>query len=299
VLECQEEEKRGYHWSANLSPYICFEEHIIAQVALIDKPFFLHFHVNGDGTEWIDAGLPTPNYFYRFTGALGASTYCIAYLIDGYFRTEKNMRYLNDIIARFILTLPIRERLMWEPSEEHKQLDQVYKLKEFQELKSLTRKYVPKLNGHMAGDDPKFWELKLYIEHRTRDNGGEGSYVAFDMVLNHALAFYEFKDLSTARAKTRNIWNWYESRGFKYHILKHKKGKEEVMATRQEQIVKARAALQKQKKEKVYKAIVGLQFFQEKLSARNVAAQAGVSKDTAAKYLREWRLEQDLKSAAQ
>jgi hypothetical protein len=292
----QEEEKRGYHWSGNLSPYICFEEHIIAQVALIDKPFYLHFHVNGDGTEWIDAGLPTPNYFYRFTGNLGATTYCIAYLLDGYFRTEKNMRYLNDIIARFILTLPIRERLMWEPSEDYKQLDRVYKLKEFQELKSLTRKYVPKLNGHMAGDDQKFWELKLYIEHRIRDNGGEGSYVSFETVLNHALAFYEFKDVSTARAKTRNIWNWYESRGFKYHILKHRKGKEEVMATRQAHIAKVNQN-RKLKSKLAIKTVLEDMFVQEQIRYQNgklkvnaIAELTGISTKTVAKHLKEMGL---------
>lgn len=206
------------------------------------------------------------------------------------------MRYLNDIIARFILTLPIRERLMWEPKQEHKQLDQVYKLKEFQELKSLTRKYVPKLNGHMAGDDQKFWELKLYIEHRIRDNGGEGSYVAFDMVLNHALAFYEFKDLSTARAKTRNIWNWYESRGFKYHILKHKKGKEEVMATRQAHIAKVNQN-RKIKSKLAIKTVLEDMFVQEQIRYQNgklkvnaIAELAGISTKTVAKYLKEMGL---------
>lgn len=253
----------------------------------------MHFHVNGDGTEWIDAGLPTPNYFYRFTGVLGASTYCIAYLLDGYFRTEKNMRYLNDIIARFILTLPVRERLMWEPNEEHKQLERVYKLKEFQELKSLTRKYVPKLNGHMAGDDPKFWELKLYIEHRIRDNGGEGSYVAFDMVLNHALAFYEFKDLSTARAKTRNIWNWYETRGFKYHILKHKKGKEEVMATRRERALLNAEKREREARNKVLNCITGLMASEYKKGSGNwniakIAKDMHMSRNTVTKHLRAW-----------
>ena len=88
-------------------------------------------------------------------------SYCIAYLIDGHFGTQIGYEYLNDIIARFSLTLPIKERLKHPPQEEDKQHDRIYKLKEFQNLKSMTRKYVPKLNGSMSGDDNTFWELKL------------------------------------------------------------------------------------------------------------------------------------------
>jgi hypothetical protein len=191
---------------------------------------------------------------------------------------------------------------MWEPKQEHKQVDRVYKLKEFQELKSLTRKYVPKLNGHMAGNDPKFWELKLYIEHRIRDNGGEGSYVAFDMVLNHALAFYEFKDLSTARAKTRNIWNWYESREFKYHILKHKKDKEQVMATRRERALLNAQKRAKEAQAKVLNCVTGLMSSEYKKkngdwNVAKIAKDMRLSRTTVYKYLREFELQEDLKKA--
>jgi len=103
-----------------------------------NSKFYLHFQVQGDGTEWMDAYLPTPNYFYRFNTIVGNSTdsYCIAYLIDGVFGTEKGRRYLNDIVARFILTLPIKQRLMYPPPSDALQHDKTYKLKHFQNLKS-------------------------------------------------------------------------------------------------------------------------------------------------------------------
>jgi len=221
----------------------------------------LHFVLKGDGTEWIDANLPTPNYFYRFNTLIGKSidSYCIAYLIDGYFATPKGYEYLNDIIARFTLTLPIKERLKHPPKEDDKQHDYIYKLKAFQNLKSLTRKYVPKLNGSMAGDDNTFWELKLWIEHRIRDNGGEGSFVEFTGLLDHALEFYDFKDNSTAKAKCRNIWNWYEARGWTYHILKKSsKTEEEILMTRQERARSNAKAREEKTRKAVINAITGL-----------------------------------------
>ena len=84
----------------------------------------------------------------------------------------------------------------------------------------MTKKYVPRLQGHENKDDNTFWELKLWIEYSIKNNGGESNYVEFTLLLDHALEFYEWKDKSTAKAKCRNIWNWYEGRGWAYHILK-------------------------------------------------------------------------------
>jgi len=216
--------------------------------------------LNGNGTEWIDADLPTPNYFYHLKGINGyLNSYCIAYLIDGYFKTSKNQNYLNDIIARIILTLPVLKRLGYAPSEENKQIDTIYHLKDFKALKSLTKEYVPKLKGQTPDDDVKFWEIKLFIENQIKKNGGEGSFVDFTTIFEHALHFYEWKDNSTCKAKIRNIWNWYENRDWQYHMLKKtNKTKGELLMTRQE---RARANAVKREKEsrmKVINAVTGL-----------------------------------------
>ena len=103
--------------------------------------------VQGDGTEWIDDGLPTPNYFKKFS-----SSYLICWLIDGFFATNRNIAYLNDIIARMIFTLPVLEKLNYKPNNEL-QIDKVYKLKEFQSLKSLPSKFQSyKCNVHSGKD---------------------------------------------------------------------------------------------------------------------------------------------------
>jgi hypothetical protein len=111
----------------------------------------------------------------------------------------------------------------------------------------------------MAGDDNTFWELKLWIEHRIRDNGGEGSFVAFTSLLDHALEFYNFKDKSTAKAKSRNIWNWYEARDWTYHILKKSsKTEKEILMTRQERARSNAKAKAEKARKAVINAITGL-----------------------------------------
>ena len=159
------------------------------------------------------------------------------------------------------------------------------------------KKHNTGVSHNSVGKDAIFVALKVWVELRIKEQG-EGRTVAYSILESFAFNMFEdkAKDKSTLKAKCRSIWNWYEERGWKNtrYLNYEKKGKEEVMATRQEQIVKARAALQQQKKEKVYKAIAGLQFFQEKLSARSVAAAAGVAVNTAAKYLKEYKQEQGL-----
>jgi DNA-binding transcriptional ArsR family regulator len=245
------------------------------------------------GVEWIDAGLPQPNFFYRFQTMDGYTkdSYCIAYLIDGAFHTERNTAYLNDIIARFCLTLPIKQRLLFQPSGQQDH-DRIHKLKDFQNLKSLTKKYVPKLNGSMGGDDNTFWELKLWIEHRIRDNGGEGSYVEFDLLLDHALSFYTFKDRSTAKAKCRNIWNWYEQRDFQYHMLKKtEKTKEEILMTRQERAISNAKANEERAYKKVINLITGL--YADEYKKKNgawhigkIAKNLNMSRNTVSKHIK-------------
>lgn len=261
----------------------------------------MHFVLKGDGTEWIDANLPTPNYFYRFDTLVGKSvdSYCIAYLLDGHFGTQSGYEYLNDIIARFSLTLPIKERLKHPPKEEDKQHDYIYKLKAFQNLKSLTRKYVPKLNGSMAGDDNTFWELKLWIEHRIRDNGGESSFVEFTLLLDHALEFYEWKDNSTAKAKCRNIWNWYNDREWTYHILKKSsKTEEEILMTRQERARSNAKAKAERARKAVINAITGLYAdeYKKKSGAwhiKRIAEAINLDPRVVSKYIKQYEANKD------
>jgi len=265
--------------------------------------FFLHFQVQGDGTEWIDAGLPTPNYFYRFNSKKGLAmdNYCIAYLIDGFFATQKGNEYLNDIIARFILTLPIKQRLIYPPPSDALHHEQAYKLKQFQNLRSKANEIKRNIGINADwGDDQAFIELKLWLEYQIKNNGGEGSYVEFDLMLNYALSYYEFKDRSTARSKCRNIWNWYEGRGWSYHVLstrpKHrrtKKTKEEILMTRRERAISNAKAKAEKAKKAVINAITGLYAdeYKKKSGAwhiKRIAETINLDPRVVSKYIKEY-----------
>ena len=203
------------------------------------KPtYYVHFSVWGNGTEWLDAGLPTPNYFYHFQnvdGILG-DRYGIGYIFDGMFTSKKSIRYLNDMIQRFIITLPIKERLMYRPDVlVH---GTVNKLEKFQNLESIPRngRIVPNLHQLSARHNTgRFWETKLWIEQEIKRNGGEGSPISFDMLIEVNFEYFKWKDLSTCRSFCRNLWNWYDKRDWEYHILNFRKSKfteEEIMANR-------------------------------------------------------------------
>jgi len=240
--------------------------------------------------EYMDLGLPTPASIQRWN--IG---YSICWLVDGYFGTKRGKEYLNDIIARLFLTMPsISERLLFEPRE-YTDPKQIHTLRDFWMLKEKAKKYKVGLTHNSVGKDAIFVALKVWVELRIKEQG-EGRTVPYSLLESFAFNMFvdKTKDKSTLRAKCRSIWNWYYNREWKRtkYLNYNKKDKEQVVATRQEQIVKARAALQQQKKEKVYKAIAGLQFFQEKLSVRSVAAAAGVAINTAAKYLKEYKQEQ-------
>ncbi|SFQ01662.1 hypothetical protein [Hydrogenimonas thermophila] len=262
------------------------------------QPYYICFLVAGnDGTEWIDAGLPTPNWFVKFK-----HSYLIGWLIDGYFHTKKGQEYLNDIIARIIFTLPIKERLKYRPNNPL-QVDKIYKLKEFQNLKSLSTSTITttkiNLQGYISSqhdDDMKFWELKLWIEKQIQRNGGEGNMVSFEMLLQYATNMYDWKDFSTAKAKCRNIWRWYEKRNWKYHMLKTTKSEEEIYMTRRERAISnARAKAEKARKA-VINAITGLYAdeYKKKSGAWHIGKiveATGVSRNIVAKYLKEFEEE--------
>jgi len=198
-------------------------------------------------------------------------------------------------VARFILTLSIKQRILYEP-EQNKQHNTVYKLKDFQNLKSMTKKPYQKneMNGNFDCDDNTFWELKLWIEHNIRNAGGEGNVVCFDSMQSHALYFYTYKDKSTMRAKCRNIWSWYEQRDWKYHILKRKtqKTEEEIKVTRQERAKANSVAKAEKSRKKVINAITGL--YANELKKKNgkwhiskIAETTNLDRDTVSKYLKE------------
>ena len=271
------------------------------------KPtYWVHYVLWGNGTEWQDAGLPTPNYFYRFENADGilGDRYAIGYIFDGIFMSKKASAYLEDILRRFIITLPIKERLMYRPDGFQHGI--IYKLKQFQNLESIAGggHIVPKFpNLSARHNSGRFWETKLWIEYEIKRNGGEGSPVSFDTMFDIIYEAWKWKDLSTCRGFARNIWRWYESRDWQYHILNYRKSnksEEEIYMTRKERAISNSKKRAEEAKRKIINATTGL-FSHEyktgtgKWNISKIAKELSMSRDTVRKYIKEIEVEKALK----
>jgi len=234
---------------------------------LYQKNTKISITIQGDGSEIFDYSLPLPHNYTR-----NGNKYTIEYIINGFFHTQKGVAYLNDILARFTLSMKVLSTQVTSSEDEGIELSY------FQGLKSIKR-----ANDYEKGDrgeDNIFWSIKLYLEDLIRESG-EGNLIAYSLVESFAFARFidRAKDKSTLKAKCRSIWNWYNERDW---TIPERKG---LGMSRQEAGINAAKKNAEKTKAKVQKAIAGLEFMQEKINIANVARDAGVSRDTAKKYL--------------
>ena len=252
--------------------------------------FWLFFHIrNGEGIEWLDLDLPTPTLLKHINNG-----YLVGWAIEGSFRTRKSQEFLNDIIARFLITFREYEieRLPYRPTdvENAHVVDIIYCLKDFsRKLRSIpTRKYVPARADSFA--DHTFWAIKLYAEDMIRETG----FIVYESLETWAMEnFIGKKERSTIRAKCRSVWNWYSERDFKLPNRKKyetiEEWYEESRMTRKERMIELNRRRAEEKKAKVLGAIRALEYLGEKITVRKVAEYAGISTRTAHKYLKEIR----------
>jgi len=252
----------------------------------ISKSYYICFLIHGDGTEWIDEGLPTPNWFVKFK-----HSYLIGWLIDGYFYTKKGQEYLNDIIARIIFTLPVKERLKYRPYNPL-QIDKIYKLKEFKSLKSLPNKFkgyeyaIKPEKGH----DRVFWAIKWKTEQIIEEQG-EGRPVVFDLLHSWTTAHFvdDVKDKSTLKAKCRSVWKWYYDRDWTIP------NRRVSTMSKTEAALNAAEVKAEKTKQKIINAMNSviaedLKKKNGKWNAKKIAEVAGVTEKTVRKYLKELNL---------
>lgn len=247
------------------------------------------FHMTGNGTEWIDEGLPTPSYLEHINKG-----YLIAWAIDGYFGTQKATEYLNDIIARVLITFKDLKpkRQLYKPSIESAShyLPKIYKLKELQQLKSLKKRiHAPRRADSF--EDHVFWSIKLYCEDLIRDQG----LPTFTQLEDFAYQNFDHKDKSTLRAKCRSIFNWYEANNWKLPYKRKTKTAKELKVTRQERALENTRAREAKAKAKVINAITGLmaETYKKKNGAWNISKIAEdnqLNRRTVSKYIKEHEL---------
>lgn len=180
--------------------------------------------------------------------------------------------------------MPIQERYDHEPVYEDDR-DEIlgYQLKAFQNAKSLRKNYTKQgvSRDNSTSKDMVWWSIKAQTESLIREFNGWFNYKlledwAFNLFIDHV------KDKSTLRAKCLSTWNWYEQRDFNIP-----KSNREFTMSRQEAGRTTAKKKAEATKAKVIGAIESLKFLQEKVNIANVAKQAGVSRDTAKKYLKE------------
>jgi len=244
--------------------------------------------LHGIGTEWLDAGLPTPSFFEQINKG-----YLIAYALNGYFGTQNGFKYLNDIIARFLITFRDERasRLSYPPTITDKSIysGKIYKLRELQQLKSLKSKnYTPERANSF--EDHTFWAIKLYCEDLIREQG----IVSAHQLEEFAYSNFE-KERSTLRAKCRSIWNYYERKDWQINSY-IKKPQGEVMATRQEHIKQVNENRIIKNRNKI-KAIIDDIFLQDQIKLKNgkykigaIAELTGIHRETVSKHLKEMGL---------
>ena len=268
---------------------------IIAKKTDLTKAFWLYFHILGDGAEWLEYGLPIPTIHKHINNG-----YFVGWAIDGFFGTRKGQKFLNDIIARFLLSfhnLGI-ERLPYKPSKailndkNARIYAKVYKLKAFsRQLKSLpTKQYTPKRADSF--EDFTFWAIKLYAEDQIRATG----FIVYESLEDWALKqFLGRKERSTIRAKCRSVWNWYAARDFELPQKKHRPQKnylEETMASRAENMKRISAQKAEKNKRAVINVMTGLYAndYKKKSGAWHfgkIAEATGLSSKTVAKIVKE------------
>ncbi len=246
------------------------------------------FHFTGNGTEWIDEGLPTPSYLEHINKG-----YLIAWAIDGYFGTQQGTQYLNDIIARVLITFKDLKpkRQLYKPKIDNNShyLPKIYKLQELANLKSLRQKIKAPSRADNF-DDHIFWSIKLYCEDLIREQG----IPVYSQLEDFAYSSFNHKDKSTLRAKCRSIYHWYETNNWSLPYQRKTKTAEELKVTRQERAKANTAKREAEAKAKVLNAITGLMsaIYKKKSGAWHIgkiAEDTQLHRETVSKYLKEYQ----------
>lgn len=212
---------------------------------------WLHIAFNSDISDELGNTVPYPQHHYLKCNKI---VYC--WLIDGFFETNNNIQYLNDIIARFKITFNDCQYLK-KHTVERSSITPL-KLKQFQNLKS---RVVDKVNERTQYDSTKdfiFWCIKFYAEDVIQEKG----IVVYDDL--ESFAFENFidlaKDNSTLKSKCRSILRFYINNNYTLSKKKEyiKKDKGEVMATREQHARNMTKKREEKARKKVLNVITGM-----------------------------------------
>lgn len=241
--------------------------------------------IMGDASSLFGNEVPYPQAHY-FSKIYNRMVYC--WYIEGYFKTNNNIKFLNDIIARFKITANVDLHSFKILFVDDK--IKPYRLKAFQGLKSLANDKLKEKYQRVEtrANDYVFWCLKLFAEDLIRRDG----LIVYDTF--ESWAFKNFidkaKDKSTLRAKCRSIYNWYFNRDWEIGRVKVNKTREEIMASRVEHAKKIHTKLANDTRRKVMNVITGIfaNEYKKKDGSWNIskiAKDSGTTRPSVMKYL--------------
>jgi len=283
--------------------------------------YFIFFYLGGGrGDDWIELYLPVPNVIIYPKNKNGVF---IGYFIEGFFGTERNRNFLNDIIKRFEKTflklsnIAYVERIKHPPILDNKvdfrlQLDVIYSLKDFSTILDSLDYQVSKkeeqiknleiasiLNEKKVTDDALFDYMRFMAYDFVRANGKEAltrEYLEkIGEVGNEVLG--KSKEFSTIRAKAKAIYNWvidnYNPKGINnWNYQRKTKNDEELFMTRRERALSNSKKMYEERHKKIISLVTGIfaDEYKKKDGSYNInklAKDAKVSRPTVYKHLKD------------
>jgi len=283
------------------------------KTAVLSTDFWLWGELEGTGAEWIDIGLPQPHLFVK----TGFGAY-IGWRIEGFFATPRNLAFLRDVAERLKATFAAEgARWRWlpfQPTKATNVLPGYYNLRDdiAPVLKSLPSRskpvkaleYFAKWSFGQASDRASEDAMFDAIRFRVYDFCNANSVNALTYEYVEMVAEEEYNIVgnhngpSAIKHKAKAIYTWVkknyrppQNRNWNWNYKRKTKSDEELQMTRSENITRINKLRALEKKNKVRAAVESLKFLGERISCRKVAEYAGISRNTANKYLRELREE--------
>ena len=224
---------------------------------------------NSDISDIFGNLVPYPHLHY-FDDSINRIVY--GWYLDGFFETKKNTKYINDLIARFIISCDCKLHSL-QKIEDTENLTPL-NLNAFKGLKSLPKDSFKRDSvKSLINGDYIYTCIVLQAEKFIKNNGIS-------------------KDKATLKAKCNNCWHWYLDRNWElYHTVRIKKNVEEVMATRVEHANKLSMKNEEIAKQKIYNSQRLIKYFGNqdgKLSLRAIERDSGCSINTVRKHFISW-----------
>jgi len=194
-----------------------------------NKIFWIFFYVVGN-SEWVNAGLPTPTLLIPLQ-----HSYYIGYAIEGYFATNKNKKFLQDVKLRLIATLaregaqivrdmgrPIdlknKEVIHYNPDFVYNLRDDIapclISLNDYNNEKERDKLYSFFSALGANTEDLLFDSIRFAVYDFVRANSKDA--LTYEYVEQIAKIKFELigskKGWSTAKAKAKAIYNWVKEK---------------------------------------------------------------------------------------